>query len=220
MRLMSMLLILITPMPLLAQHSTEQKAAWQEGVHYLRLETPGPESNSDAIEIVEAFSYFCPHCFSFQQPLHQWLEQQSDVKLTRLPVALGHASWHEAARMYYAADALDLVTDSHMAIFKAIHSHRINLADRSAQQRFFAEYGVSAADWQQAIESFAVDTRVRRSAGLASSYQLSGTPSIIVGGRYVTSPRMAGGMIEATEVIAALVAMERERRAQTSSESP
>ncbi len=216
MRLILSLIILIIPLSLLAQNNNAENPSWQEGVHYLRLETPGPTSDGNRIEVLEAFSYFCPHCAGFQQPLHDWLDQQSDVTLTRLPVALGHASWLEATRMYYAADALGVIDDSHMAIFNAIHGQRINLADSEAQLRFFADYGVNADQWQ----SFAVDTRVRRSAGLASSYQLSGTPSIIVNGRYITSPRMAGGMTEATEVIETLVSMERQRLAAAVNESP
>lgn len=187
-----------------------------EGKHYRVLPQQQPTTTGTKIEVVEAFSYMCPHCFSFQPYLHEWLKGQQDVTLVRLPVALGHVKWLSTAKAYFVAEALGVLEQSHMAMFENIHRLRKDLSDPKEQALFYTDYGISEADYNKALASFAVDTRIKRSHVMARNYQLSGTPTVIINGKYITSPLMAGSMENATRVIDMLVEQERKTQENAS----
>ena len=58
-RLAPLLAIFVTVLPLSA---AAQMAAPQEGNQYLRLKNPQPVETGKKIEVIEFFSYGCPHC--------------------------------------------------------------------------------------------------------------------------------------------------------------
>ena len=60
-------------------------------------------------------------------------------------------------------------------------------------QSFFARFGITAEDFNNTFDSFAVNTKVNRAAALSKRYQLQGVPSIIVNGKYRTDGPMANG---------------------------
>ncbi len=193
--------------------SSQSTASFIEGKHYRVLPQQQPTTTETAIEVVEAFSYMCPHCFTFQPHLHGWLQSQQDVELVRMPVALGHIKWLSTAKAYYVAEAMGILDQTHMPMFETIHRLRTDLSDPGKQAEFFKTYGITAEDYNKALTSFAVDTRIKRSRAMARNYQISGTPTVIINGRYITSPLMAGSMENAVEVIDMLVNMERDRLA-------
>src|SRR5688572_4375329 len=81
----------------------EDSRKWQEGVHYVRLESsqsPGREAKS--IEVIEFFGYWCPHCRELQPHLKSWCDRNSqDVAVEPVPVVWnqGHSRTH--AKLYY-----------------------------------------------------------------------------------------------------------------------
>jgi thiol:disulfide interchange protein DsbA len=54
--------------------------------------------------------------------------------------------------------------------------------------------------------SFGVDSRVQRSIQMSKAYQLSGTPSLVINGRYLTSPAMTQGHERTFQVVEQLAA--------------
>lgn len=190
---------------------TKPATEFISGVHYKTLPQQQPTESQDKIELIEAFSYMCPHCFRFQPYLHDWLAQHDDVELIRLPVALGHLKWLNTAKAFYVAEALGKLDATHMATFETIHKKRVDLSILEQQIDFFADYGIDKETYLKALESFAIDTKIRRSTTLARNYQITGTPTIIINGKYVTSALMAGSMENAIKVIDMLVKLERDQ---------
>jgi len=47
---------------------------------------------------------------------------------------------------------------------------------------------------------------------MTQTYEIKGVPSIVVGGEFVTSARMAGGMRELMQVVGQLVELARKER--------
>ena len=73
---------------------------------------------------------------------------------------------------------------------------------------FVAPFGITAEDYDKAAKSFAVDTKIRRSTTMAQRYGVTGTPSVIINGKYLVTAKMAGGHAELIEVIEYLVGLE------------
>ena len=59
-----------------------------EGTHYTKLAQPVAVSTpSGKIEVIEFFSYGCPHCFALEPTLETWAKQlPPDVVFKRVPV--------------------------------------------------------------------------------------------------------------------------------------
>ncbi len=180
------------------------------GRHYARLPAAqGTSSSPDQIEVAEVFWYGCPHCYTFDPYIENWLEDlPEDVNFVRIP-AVWNVLLQVHARAYYAGQALDVDEGVHAAFFREIHINRNGLDSQPALAEFFASHGVDADDFNAAFESFAVNTRMNRADELARRYRISSVPTVVVNGKYTTDAGMAGSYEELMELIDELVAMER-----------
>jgi thiol:disulfide interchange protein DsbA len=74
-----------------------------EGQDYQTLRTPQAPSSADKIEILEFFSFRCPHCAAFHPLLSQWEQElPANAVLVRVPVSFGRRDWGLLSRAYYA----------------------------------------------------------------------------------------------------------------------
>lgn len=164
------------------------------GKHYLKIFPEQPTISGDTVEIVEVFSYICPHCHRFQPHVEKWLKthKPKGVKFVRMP-AIFRDSWAIYARAYYTAEALGVVNQIHTPLFQAIHAHKRRLGSEPAMMQFFADNGVNNKDFKKTFNSFSVDSKVRRSRELSRRYKVQSTPSIVVSGKYVVDPGHASG---------------------------
>jgi thiol:disulfide interchange protein DsbA len=176
------------------------------------LETPVPTANPAKIEVAEVFSYICPHCFHFDPILSAWMkDQKPDVALVRV-----HASWSPAMEAYqrgfYTTKALKIEEKTHVAIFNAIHTGNKEFKDAQAWADFLSAFGVTKQSVLAAYDSEAVSKQVADSNKLFRSYQVSGTPELIVEGKYRISTRFSGSQEEMLKVIQFLVNKARAER--------
>lgn len=212
MRILVALLGLVFSLSACAQESVD---TYKEGQHYVVLEQPVRTSEPSKIEVAEVFAYSCPHCFDFEPLLHAWEQKQGpDVYLSQT-----HAMWNPQmeplVRAYYTSVALKVKEKTHIAIFNALHLERkqINTAEQWAD--FFAVYGVDKAKALSTYNSFGVTSQIKQAEARARSYKITGTPEMVVDGKYRISSRMAGGHAEMLKVVDFLVAKIRAERGTT-----
>ena len=172
-------------------------AAIDEGIEYKRISPTQPTITKDKVEVVELFWYGCPHCFHFEPDLKAWLAKKPDnVVFFRVP-AVFNPAWALHARAFYAATSLGLFDNGkhefHEAFFDELHKHKKRLNNKKELQSFFARFEISAEDFNNTFDSFAVNTKVNRAVTLSKRYQLQGVPTLIVNGKYRTDGPMAGG---------------------------
>ena len=186
------LALLACALPLAATRAADPPAApaFEEGKDYVRLPTPVPPATADKIEVVEFFSYTCPHCYDLDPTVRDWLKRKPEnVTFTRIAVAFG-ANWEPSARAYYAAEVLGVLDKVHQPLFDAIHREKRKLGNEDELAAFFAEHGVDPEAFRKAYSSFQTETQVRRGNQLAQRYGVRGVPAVIVNGQYdVRSPR-------------------------------
>ncbi len=167
-------------------------ADFVEGTQYTRLATPVPTSAPDKIEVMEFFSYACPHCFHLEPELNNWLKTKpDDVVFVRLPVVF-RPEWEPLAKAYYTAEILGVLDKTHEALFEAIHVKDQKFADEAAMQAFFVSQGVSADDFRKTSNSFAVAVKVNSAKLMPQRYAITGVPTFIVNGKFSTSATLAG----------------------------
>jgi thiol:disulfide interchange protein DsbA len=77
-------------------------------------------------------------------------------------------------------------------IFRAIHVDRQTVDTDDTILDFVVKQGIDKKAFTALYTSFGVQTKVRRAAQLQESYRVDGVPMIAIGGRYITSPSIAG----------------------------
>lgn len=158
---------------------------------YVTIEPAQPSDTAGKVEVLEFFAYTCPHCFTMEPMVERWSQTLPDnVVLKRVPVAF-NAGMADLQKMYYSLEALDRL-DLHPKFFQALHRERKRIYDFDAMADWIETQGVNPQQFQAAFQSFGINNKVARANELAKNFNVEGTPSIAVGGRYVTSPSMTG----------------------------
>jgi len=187
-------------------------AEFYDGIHYTEINPVAPLTNTGKIEVVEVFWYACPHCFRFEPHVTKWKATLADdVVFERIPGVLSK-HWILLAKVFYAANILGVEEKMTPIIFNNIHQHNARMNKIKDAEALFVANGVSAEDFNQAIKSFAVNTKVGQAKSLNKRYGLSGVPTIIVDGRYRVDSGAIGSFEKVIEITDFLVNMVRESR--------
>jgi len=186
---------------------------FQLGVHYARLSPTQPTSSSpDKVEVAEVFWYGCPHCFNFDPLLERWRTAQPDhVSFVRVP-AVWNPLLQLHARAFYTAEALGKGAEIHGEFFREIHERHNTLDTETKLTEFFGRFGVEAAAFKLAFDSFEVHAKLQRADELSRRYHIESVPTLIVNGKYTTGGGQIGSYEELLELVDALVAAEHEGR--------
>lgn len=198
-------LAVITLGLLLAVSANAQQ--FEEGTHYDVIEGPAA-ADDDVIEVVEVFSYMCPHCRNFQPYVGPWEKDLPEgVSFRRVPVSFNR-SWEIFARAYFTADVLDITGESHDALFAALHDERRPLRTISDLAEFHSQFGVEAEQFESTAESFPVVSAMRKSVADLGKWGVRSTPTLVIDGKYRVSPRRGGTFEEMLAVADYLIERE------------
>jgi thiol:disulfide interchange protein DsbA len=181
-----------------------------EGVNFKRLEAAQPVGvDAGKVEVLEFFSYACPSCFQFDSFIEAWKAKQGpEVSFRRIPVPF-LMSAELFQRSYFALESMGALAAGHARIFNAVHIERQRLSKPEEVAQVVAKAGVDSDKFQQAYSSFGVAGRVAQAQRLAQAYRIEGVPTLVVQGRWTTSPSMARGNPEALAVLDHLVGLAR-----------
>ena len=188
-------------------------AAYEEGVHYVKLPVPVETRDPERIEVVELFSYGCIHCFRFDPAVEAWrVAQPDDVDFHRVP-AVFNAYWAALAQAFYTAELLEVMGEVHTAIFEGVHVYRQEMNRPELLARLFErEAGVDREEFLGVFDSFGVQSRVRKADASTRMYRATGVPTLIVNGTWRIETDMAGGQDAMLQVADFLIAQERAGR--------
>jgi len=161
-----------------------------EGRQYLRLNPPQPQP-AGKIEVLEFFLYSCPHCFAFDPSLREWQKQlPPDVVFRRV-----HGGFNAMTRLlqklYFTLEAMGKLPELHERVFAAIHVEGADVSSDEAIEKLMARFGVDVAKFKQTSTSFGVQSKCLAANKTSENYHVDSVPTVVVGGRFVTSPAMA-----------------------------
>ena len=188
-----------------------QAVAPVEGRDYVSLNPPIAVAAGGKIDVIEFFSYGCPHCHSFEPLLEQWVKRlPPDVAFRRVPAAF-NASFEGYARLFYALEALGQFEALHKRVFTAIHVQRLRLDKEADIVAFASANGSDGAKLVEAMKSFGVATKLRQAKQAVDGYKIDGVPTLGIHGRWFTSGSLTGGNDKALAVADVLI--QRARKA-------
>lgn len=174
-----------------------------EGQQFVRLQTavtvslPTPDKK---IEVVEFFSYACPHCYAFEPFIEAWVKRlPPDVYFHQVPVGFS-AVYQTLQKFFYALEDSGQLPALHRKVFYAIHQQGKHFTNDAEMVAFVSASGGDGAKLEAALKSFGVANKVARAKQLAASYKIDGVPAVGVQGRYYTAPSLAGSQERALQV--------------------
>lgn len=165
---------------------------FQENVDYSILENPLPVSQEGKKEVLEFFSYSCPHCYNLEPHIVKWAEEDKpeDVVFRQVPAmgGSGGGSWTFLGRVKFVADKLKLGNEFDKAYFDAIHKKRQRrlLGDKDTIIDFIVEHSeVERPQVEKAWDSLHVKNNMKKAIEMMQKSAIDGVPTVIVNGKYM-----------------------------------
>jgi thiol:disulfide interchange protein DsbA len=178
-----------------------------------RLIEPQPVKTGDRIEVIDFFWYGCPHCYAFQPALEEWIKRMPpDVTLRRIPAIL-RDNWAAHARIYYALESLGELERLHQQVYHGYHVQELHMSKPEVMVQWAVRHGIDRQKWTDAYNSPEVTQKVETAKTLTMDYNVQGTPSLVVDGRYLTSPAMARSEQRMIPILDDLIRIARQQRA-------
>ncbi len=192
----------------LAANLVSGEAQWISGKHYTTLVPPVTVGGGEDLVVTEFFWYGCGHCFAFEPMLTAWGKRlPAGVALKPSP-----AVWNDPMQMhakaFYVAQVLEQTDVLHQSIFNAMNLERRRLVSRLAIRDLFEENGVDPERFDNIFDSFGVNSQVRLADARAKSAKITGTPSMLVAGKYLIDTKSAGSQATMLEIASYLIEKE------------
>jgi len=163
-------------------------AAQTVGKDFTPITPAQPTEDAAKIEVLEFFSYGCPHCAEFNPLLTAWVAKQSaDVVVKKVPITFGRAAWANIAKLYYTLEITGDLRRLEADVFKAIHVERQNLFEEQALTEWVVKKGVDPKKFAETFSSFGVMSKVKRGDQMAQTYKITGVPAIAIEGKYLVA---------------------------------
>lgn len=181
-----------------------QAQKYEEGLDYRVLLVAQPVETKGKVEVIEFFWYGCPHCYDFDPDLMAWVKRQpKDVVFRRVPVAF-RDDFLPHSQLFYTLQAMGK-SNLDIKVMDTIHHSNNHLLTESEIADWAVTQGLDRNTFLTTYHSFAVVSKVRAAKQLAEAYRIDGVPTVVIQGKYVTSPSIAGTKAKALLVMDYLV---------------
>jgi thiol:disulfide interchange protein DsbA len=167
---------------------------YKPGEHYKILENPIESKNN---EIIEYFWYKCPHCNTFDKMIQKNYKLLVENNMTlRTEHAAIAKNWVQDAQLFYTLREMKLEKKSTGILMDLFHN---NKDGKKTFKDVLEEIGTTEEDLNKVFASEPVIARLKKSYEDALKAGISGTPSIIVEGKYLMSNKAFNGYKELLE---------------------
>jgi thiol:disulfide interchange protein DsbA len=184
------------------------QAELKQGRDY-ELVSPPQATEKGKVEVLEFFSYMCPHCDHIDPVVAKWQKALAkDVVFVRIPVIF-RPQWEAPARLYYTLDALGELDKLHGAAFSAIHRENTDLGNEANVTNWVVKKGLDRKKFSDAYNSFTVQSKAQGSKQKQGAYAIPGVPAFVVAGKYRTPDNYPGSFDEMMKLVDELVAKAR-----------
>ena len=195
----------------LAGSALAQEIRARQNIDY-RVIPAQPVETGERIEVIDFFWYGCPYCNELQPALEDWIKRKpDDVAVRRVPAILKD-NWAPHARIYYTLELLGEVERLHLKVYHSYHVEELSMSKPDVMEQWAVKNGIERRRWVDAYFSPEVDARIARAFQAAKRYNVQGTPSVVVDGRYLTSSSMTPTVRGMVPVLEDLVRLARQNR--------
>ncbi len=180
--------------------------AQAEGTDYRLLASPQPTATPGKIEVIEFFSYACPHCAEFYPLISAWVATApKDVAFRRVPVGFDRPVWINLQRAYFSLQASGDLDRLDGKLFHAIHQEGLQLFDGPSLAEWVSKNGGEADKFISAYTSFGVNSLTVQADKMVQDYEVDSVPKLVVEGKYVILGDSFSEIIANTDKVVAKV---------------
>jgi thiol:disulfide interchange protein DsbA len=174
---------------LLAASAYATPSSPANGVDYRTLKQAQPvQAVEQKVEVIEFFMYHCPACYAVEGALADWVKKNSD-KVTFRRVHLNGGSEAES-HLFVTLEALQLQDTLHDKVLASWHVDRQRLRSDADNLAWAEKNGIDKDKFLAAYNAFSIPSRIRALGRMGDSYEVDSTPTLIVDGKYLTTPNM------------------------------
>lgn len=171
------------------------------GRDYAVVDPAQPTDDPAKIEVVEFFSYACPHCNDLNPLIHKWAANlPSDVVFKRVPVSF-NPFYELMAKLFYSLETTGDLARLDAPLFAAIHEKGLKLINEKSITDWASSQGVDAMKFSEAWRSFSVNSKTKRADQMARNFRIQGVPAIAVDGRYLIGGKSHPEMLALTDKV-------------------
>ncbi len=208
------LLLCVLALGAVAHSASAQQV--RRDVDYRILPQLQPVQTGERIEVIDFFFYACPYCNELAPHLDRWLKRKpADVVFRRMPV-VRHDSWVPLAKTFFALEAIGEAERLHLAVYRSYHVEDLYMSQEKVIAEWATKNGLDSEKFMSIYRSDEVKQKVELAKKMTKDYDIQGTPSVVVDGRYLTSTSMTPGVAQVIPVIDGLVRLARQQRIEKS----
>ncbi len=185
------------------------QTTWEAGEDYDVIAPAIRTAEADKIEVHEFFWYGCGHCYNFEPMVAQWKKSLPEDVVVKGSPAMWNGPMELHARAFYTAKVLDVLDDIHLPLFQALNVDGKRLQSEKAIAKLFARHGVDRETFSEAFNSFGVNSMTRQANARARAAKITGTPEMMVNGKYRITTRKAGSQANMLKIADFLIEKER-----------
>lgn len=182
---------------------------FKEGKDFYILSNPIKDYvSSPTMEVTEFFWYGCPHCYTLEPYLNNWNQKNKNknIEFERIHPAFSN-SWVHHSKVFYSLKTIKKEKKYHDRIMKAIQENRefystankiSTLLDAEDRKSFISAYENVAND------------RLEEANMLSKKFGITGVPTIVIDGKYLTQAGMLDTYPEMMDLLTAFYNNHRE----------
>lgn len=182
---------------------------WEAGEDYDVISPAIRTAEPDKVEVHEFFWYGCGHCYNFEPLVVQWKKTLPDDVVVKGSPAIWNGPMELHAKAFYTAEVLGVLDDVHLPLFQALNVDGKRLASEKEIARLFEKHGVDPEEFSKAFNSFGVGSMTRQANARARAAKITGTPEMMVNGKYRITTRKAGSQANMLKIADFLIEKER-----------
>ncbi|KLU14862.1 MULTISPECIES: thiol:disulfide interchange protein DsbA [Xenorhabdus] len=159
-------------------------SGFSEGKQYTELKDPV----ANQPQVVEFFSFYCPHCYQFENTYHVPATVEKN-----LPAGVTHERYHvdflgplgKALTDAWAVAIVMKIEDKVTPIlFDGIQKSQ-TITSKDDIRNAFIKAGISGEEYDAALNSFIVQSVAAKERQAAKDFNLRGVPAMFVNGKYL-----------------------------------
>lgn len=190
------------------------QAPLAEGPDYSVITPALATDNPAKIEVIEFFSYACPHCYDLNPKILQWAKKlPSDVVFKRVPAGF-NPFYQLMAKLYYSLEAIGELERLDGPVFEAIQVKGIKLVSEKSITEWLVAQNVDARKFSEAWNSFSVSSKIRRADQIIENAKVHAVPSLVVDGCYLVVGQNIKSQQDLLALTDRIIDMRRKERAR------
>jgi protein dithiol oxidoreductase (disulfide-forming) len=167
-----------------------------------------PIETGDKIEVIDFFFYGCQYCNDLLPRLERWQRSKpADVEVRHIPV-VRHDSWVPLAKTYFALEAMGEAERLHAAVFHGYHVEDLYMSQEKVISEWAAKHGLDREKFMTIYRSDETRRKVERARRQTLDYDIQGTPTLVVDGRYLTD----GASPKTIDILDRMIRLARQQR--------